>query len=389
MSSLKIHFLTQATHSQGTYFRFHNLAVGLTLLGHKVTVFGGDTQSNVFSPVEREEIRDGVLYRIMPSYKGASVFGSASHPLTALRRCLVDYPTCDIAHLFQPFLSAALPWKYVLGKKAKILFYDWDDLWMNGLIQGKSSSFLDYWFRMNIDFLENNLPKQANHVTTCSQFLADLALERKAKRVSVIHNGYWAFKKIDKREARKSLGLQEDALYVGFMGRTVDEMAWCFEAVEQNQHHHENLRFALCGAPESSLDGISPLLRQKIDYLGVLSPLQTRNFAAAIDLGLLPLEDNSFNQSRFPIKFAEYMAAGTPVLASEVGECSYLASHFPWVIKAGKTKEDWLEAFEHALSLIKKRDQLLSVDYNILENVLSWNQISQKLAALYFSELSQ
>lgn len=361
----------------------------MTLLGHKVTVFGGDTQSNTFFPVEREEIRDGVLYRIMPTYKGASIFGNASHPLTALKRCLADYPNCDIAHLFQPFLSAAFPWKYVLGKKAKVLFYDWDDLWMNGLIQGKSNSFMDYWFRMNIDFLENNLPKQAAHVTTCSQFLADLALERQAKRVSVIHNGYWAFKKLDKQEARKNLDLQKDALYVGFMGRTVAEIAWCFEAIEQNQHHCENLRFAICGTPESALDEISPLLRQKIDYLGVLPPLQTRNFAAAIDLGLLPLEDHSFNQSRFPIKFAEYMAAGTPVLASEVGECSYLASHFSWVIKAGKTKREWLKSFEHAINLIKKYDQSLLVDSNVLGNVLSWNQISQKLSLLYFSELSQ
>lgn len=388
MSSLRIHFLTQFTHSAGTYFRFHNLAIALTQLGHKVTVFGVDIQTTGFSCPERQEIRDGVLYHIISTYKGDSIFGGASHPLTALRRCFVDYPTCDIAHLFQPFLSAALPWKYILGKKAKVLFYDWDDLWTNGLIQEKSNSFRDYWFRMNINFLENNLPKQADHVTTCSQFLADLALERKAKKVSVIHNGYWAFKKFDKQEARRSLNMQEDALYVGFMGRTVDEMAWCFEAIEKNQHHHKNLRFALCGAPESALDGISPLLRQRVDYLGVLPPLQTRNFAAAIDLGLLPLEDNSFNQSRFPIKFAEYMAAGTPVLASEVGECSYLASHFSWVIKAGKTKQEWLKSFEHATNLIKKYDQSSSVDYNILEFTLSWSQISKNLSKVYFSELS-
>jgi len=386
MPSLRIHFLTQFAHAQGTYFRFHNLAVGLTLLGHKVTVFSVDTPTTSFSCPEREEIRDGVLYRIIPLYKGMRVFGSASNPMTALRRCLIDYPSCDVAHLFQPFLSAAVPWKYILAKKATTLFYDWDDLWMNSALE-HPRSLNEYWHRISVGFLEKYLPIEANHITTCSQFLADLALQRNATRVSVIHNGYWPFEISDKAVARESLKLRQDALYIGFMGRTLFELSWCFEALERNLQHYENLRFAVCGPPTSDFNEVSPHLLQHIDYLGSLSPIQTRIFAAAIDLGLLPLADNSFNQSRFPIKFAEYMAAGAPVLCSEVGECSNFFSHLPWVINAGTTKQAWLKAFDHALSL-KKNDQLSRVNHDILENTLSWKNISQKLAQLYFCELN-
>jgi glycosyltransferase involved in cell wall biosynthesis len=386
-SSLTIHFLVQFTHFQGTYFRFHNLAIGLTKLGHKVTVFGVDTGISTFSAPEREEVRDGILYHIIPSYKGMSLFGGFSHPLTALRRCFIDYPPCDIAHLFQPFLSAALPWKYVLDRKAQALFYDWDDLWINGVAEGKPNSFRDYWFKKNLAFLESNLPAQATHVTTCSQFLSDLATQRQATYSSIIHNGYWPFEISDKRVAREKLNLQQNCSYVGFMGRTTHELSWCFEALEKNLSQYENLRFALCGPPESILDNISPQLRQRIDYLGNLSPLQTRDFATALDLGLLPLENNPFNQSRFPIKFAEYMAAGTPILSSEVGECSYLSTQLPWVIKAGKTKDQWFKSFDSALKLMNQ-GQLLAVNQNILEDVLSWSHISQKLANKYLSQLS-
>jgi hypothetical protein len=37
---LQIHFFVNFSHPSGTYFRFHNLAIGLTRLGHQVTVFG-------------------------------------------------------------------------------------------------------------------------------------------------------------------------------------------------------------------------------------------------------------------------------------------------------------------------------------------------------------
>ena len=67
------------------------------------------------------------------------------------------------------------------------------------------------------------------------------------------------------------------------------------------------------------MDGLPEQVKNNIDYLGSLSPLDTRYFAAAIDLGLLPLMKTPFNESRFPIKFAEYLAANLPVLCSEVG----------------------------------------------------------------------
>lgn len=384
MSSLKIHFLTQFIHQQGTYFRFHNLAIGLTKLGHQVTVFGCDHDT---TSKEREEIRDGVKYHIVPEFKGTSLFGTTCHPLTVIRRCFIDYPPCDVAHLFQPFPSAALPWNLILPKKAKVLFYDWDDLWSDGFLIGKSKLFREYWVKIITNYLEQQLPQRAVHVTTCSQFLADLSLQRNARKATVIHNGFWPFVIPDKKVARESLGLDPQALYIGFMGRTIAELSWCFEAFEINLYRYEDLRFALCGPSEQVLEKVPNHVQQKIDFLGNLPPFKTREFAAAIDLGLLPLEDNSFNQSRFPIKYAEYMAAATPVLCSDVGECAKISNNLPWVIKAGTTKQQWINAFDYGISLLKD-NTLKKVNIDIIENLFSWNLISKNLLELYFLELS-
>jgi glycosyltransferase involved in cell wall biosynthesis len=386
MDFLKIHFLTDSIAETGTYFRSHNLAVGLTKLGQQVTVFSCDLDP---SSKDREEIRDGVLYRIVPSFRGQGIFSASNHPLNALRRCLIDYPSCDIAHLFQPFLSAALPWQWALPKKARVLFYDWDDLWEYGGLLKNPKNFHGYWNNSWILRIQNNFPQISHAVTTCSQFLKNLAEVRNAKRVYLIHNGFHSFSIPDKQLARGTLGLDMSALYVGFMGSTYGaEIDWCLEALERHIQDHKNLRFAICGRSPQILKGISQEVLERVDFLGILPYIKTRNFAAALDLGLLPLEDNLFNQSRLPIKYAEYMAASTPILCSNIGECGYLSENFPWVIRAGKNKSSWFAAFQEAINLAAD-NKLPEVDTTALGKMLSWESIAQKLLNTYFSELNR
>ena len=373
---LQIQFLTNFEHEQGTYFRFHNLAIGLTQLGQNVTIFAADHEPKSRA---RDESRDGIQYHVVPVSRGFSLFGHGCHPVTALRRAARAYPSCDVRHLFQPFPSAALPWQ--THPNARVRFYDWDDLFSGGLL-GKPNSIRTAWEAATIKWYENTLPGQAQTVTTCSHFLADLACQRHARNTLVLPNGIWPYEKRERREARMSLQLNPDALYVGFMGRTTNELAWCFEAMSQNLAVYPRLRFALCGAGPSFLEGLAPDVRERVDYLGQLTHLQTRDFAAALDLGLLPLEDNAFNQSRFPIKYAEYMAAGAPVLCSDVGECSHLSAGFPWVVSAGTTRQDWLGAFQKVLPRLAE-GQVPRVSLEAVSDQFSWLEISRRLLHCY------
>ncbi len=200
--SLRIHFIANYSHSQGTYFRFHNLAIGLTALGHTVNVFvcDFDTKSK-----PRQEVRDGVHYHIITLAKGTSVIPAFFHPVTAIVRTFVDYPECDVIHLFQPFPNAALSW--LLRKKcAKVAIYDWDDLWAGGFYES-GPKMPPKWMYKLTRYLEESLPQKATHVTTCSRFLADLATQHGAKGTTVIRNGFWPFTPLDKQSARKNLAL--------------------------------------------------------------------------------------------------------------------------------------------------------------------------------------
>ncbi len=374
MESLNIYFLTSNVIPIGTYFRSHNLAIALTKLGQKVTVFSVD--SSITRP--KEEIRDSVLYKLIPYNR-----------LNSLKRCLIDYGSCDVVHLFQPFLSPALAWQWILPKQAKTLFYDWDDLWIGGLLTEKFlESPLSMWRYLTIGQIEKNFPRKADHVTTISHFLANLAFQRKAKKVTVIYNPIAPSPSFNKHLAREKLGLRKDGLYVGFMGQSYGLLDWCFRALKENLHLDSRLRFALCGRHSKTLTGLDDEVLQRIDYLGFLpSSSSTREFAAALDVGLLPLSDTTFHHSRFPIKFSEYLAAGIPVFCSEVGECATISKDLPFVFKAGKTCEEFVKSFSQLVTLMQN-DSLPKVDQEKVRQIFSWERVGQKLLESYYQELA-
>jgi glycosyltransferase involved in cell wall biosynthesis len=381
---VKIHFFVQFVHPVGTYFRFHNLAVGLIKLGHDVTVFGC---SNDPGGRYLEEQRDGVRYKIWRGAKGQSIFGQWNHPLVILKRYFAEAESCDVAHLFQPFYSGAAPWiRLRRTRKAKLLAYDWDDLWENGLDASKPDNLvLRYWDQALRNNIERNFPKRADLVTCCSEFLRTYSLDRGAENVTKIYNGFWPYDALDKVESRRMLGLRPDALYAGFMGRTLTGVPFILDAFEKAMHGHPSLRLAFCGLPKDVLSHLPAEIQDRIDNLGDFTPFQTRYFSSAIDVGLLPLEDTLFNRSRFPIKFAEYMASGTPVIVSSVGECASIGEGMPWVLQAGTTGESWERAF---LSWCEAEKSAINVGLQRIREKLDWAVIAKQLETTYQDSLT-
>lgn len=383
--TLKINFLTAFSHTQGTYFRWHNIGIGLIALGHQVTVYCVDYGDNV---KERKEVRDGIDYFIMPGCRGKQYLGTFNHPITAINRLFVNYKSCDILHVFQSFLTIYLPWQFRLRKLSKVTIFDWDDLWAGGLYSNKQNNLLDKWNYTLVEYFEKKIPSLKLPMTTCSKYLKDLVLRGGNDDCHILHNGFWPYQITDKKTARKRLRLIDNELYVGFMGRTTNELKWCFEALEACIVNNLKVRFAVCGPNPEELLETSPLALQYTDYLGSLTPLETRDFAAALDIGLLPMEDNSFNKSRFPIKLSEYMAAGIPVLCSEVGEMRHYTEKYSWVIGAGTDKEEWIMKFVETIRLISVQNINYKVNMSEIENDLSWTGIAKKVENLYISNSS-
>jgi glycosyltransferase involved in cell wall biosynthesis len=377
---LRVRFFTAACYTQGTYFRWHNLAIGLQRLGHDISVHSIGPPGSAVETTSRNGIP---YYLLLGSPLGARLLGSPYDPIAALRTLLPGPEPADIFHLFQPFpLSCLGPWFH--QRRTHALVFDWDDLWWQGLLQPPPAARSRVGLAARLTrWLEHHLPRRARLVTTCSAYLADLARDRSAPATQVIHNGYWPDRPFpEPHAARLELGLDPAAFYFGFMGRTVSEFEWCLDPLALDTLLGSPVRLALCGMSPDLLASLAPSLRARVDYLGQLTPDQTRLFARGIDCGLLPLEDTAFNQSRFPIKFAEYLAAGAHVVASTVGECAALARQIPAVTLAGTDRHAWSACFapDHAPHF---QIQPEAGPGSPLARLLGWDALALNLAQSY------
>jgi glycosyltransferase involved in cell wall biosynthesis len=292
---------------------------------------------------------------------------------------------CDVAHMFQPFPSALPQW---LRARAAAHFYDWDEVWAGGLYPWPPRRPGEAWAAACAAPLERLLPRRADHTTVVGDWLAERARAHGAARTSVIHNGFTPRALTDKAAAREELGLDRDALYLAFIGRTPYRLEWCFEALERSAARHPALRLLLAGPLDERVGEASPEAGGRIDFLGDLSPERARLCAEAADVGLLPMEDDTWNRSRFAIKYSDYLGSGLHVVCSEVGECGRLAGENPAVFGAGTTGPEWLAAVERALDRVAELDwprRAAPED----SAALAWPAIARTLERVYLDTLER
>ncbi|MFT3932734.1 MAG: glycosyltransferase [Chitinophagaceae bacterium] len=375
---MRIAFFVQYADLNGTYFRWHNLAKALQIQGHIIDVYAGD--HNWKSQV-REEIRDGVQYYIIPALQTARIFYSPNDPFSAWRRMLkLPGKEYDVYHLFQPFLQAYLPWKWLKRKRKKAVFiYDWDDLWTDGLYTKATSLRFSYMFFITKQ-LERKIPIKADGVTVCSQFLAnkieDFVVAKK------IYNGFWPAIVPHKEEMRIKWKLDKGIFYLGYVGKTADELDWIVDGL--NYLYEKGIscvKLIVCGPPRNFMEKSGFIKNENIVYLGEVKPTEAKEIACAVDLGMIPLEDNLFNQSRFPIKFFDFLTVNTPIYLSDVGEISIIGKELP-AVYIGPTKKDlWIIELKNVVESLKTKPQVNNID-GLISN-FSWPSISEDLITFY------
>ena len=84
---------------------------------------------------------------------------------------------------------------------------------------------------------------------------------------------------------------------------------------------NKNISFVFIGPTEDTKDQskIKELRkRDNIYLLGYKKYESLPNYCAHIDVGWLPLLMNEYTKSMFPMKFFEYLAAGLPVVSTEI-----------------------------------------------------------------------
>lgn len=379
---LRIAFVSPEDRHTGTFFRSHNFARALAQIGHEVTVLSQSYEQRIR---ESSAVRDGIRYVFAPTVPGNRLVIGPTNPGNVVRRLLRRVHEFDVFHLFQPFPSGAIPWlalRWRRGQRA-VFAYDWDDYWVSDELGLKNPRGLNArWTALWVHYFQRRLPRHAQMLTTLSHRIADLAREWGSPRVHLVYNGIWPETLIERRTARAELQLRPDALYVAMMGWT-GEMEWALDAVRACAAELPALRIAWCGKdPTAVLEHYSDL-RERVDYLGVLSGRPLLAFRCAVDLGLIPMADTEFNRFRLPYKLTDFLSAGVPVLANDIGETAVFAAKMAGIVTCPPDRESWLRTFAQTVRGLAAGTPIPTPNPAWLLERLSWTTHAHHLVRAY------
>jgi glycosyltransferase involved in cell wall biosynthesis len=79
----------------------------------------------------------------------------------------------------------------------------------------------------------------------------------------------------------------------------------------------------LGGIPRSYMDLVGEKVRS-IKFLGKVKHADLKYYFSSANVLLLPMDNSNIEKARFPIRFGDYIASGTPILAAPNGEIKKL-----------------------------------------------------------------
>src|SRR5208283_3159702 len=77
--------------------------------------------------------------------------------------------------------------------------------------------------------------------------------------------------------------------------------------------------------PRFAVAAMDPLLaRANVHWVGPQAFEDLPKYLSVVDVGLVPYVDSAFNRGSFPLKTLEYLAAGIPVVATDLPAIRWL-----------------------------------------------------------------
>jgi len=230
----------------------------------------------------------------------------------------------DLLHFFtpsQPYaLIGTMTSKFLAHLKGGKVVVDWDEPWGGSGLGKEHGSIIG----AAMQTLEKTTLRSVDYVTLGSRFLARelVTFVRNDSVKQVIYNGNTITSVPDKRKARRLLGIDEDCLVLIYQGNytTPNYLRMLKQSYKKLSTINQKLCLFLLGGSKwrasefPSQDQLTIIAKERVP----VEELEV--FHGAADIALLPLEENMFDSYRYPLRLSDYLFAGLPVVANQVGE---------------------------------------------------------------------
>jgi glycosyltransferase involved in cell wall biosynthesis len=294
----------------------------------------------------------------------------------------------DVIHFQKCFHWVSIPALvagYLLGKK---LHYDWDD-WEEQIYiasHQRPQCFV-VWF---LKTFERWLPRLVDTVSVASDHLRKLCLgwgvPPSAMVKAPVGADLVAFRPdVSGREIREKMGLTGPVvLYLGQLHSA--QYAHLFlEAARQVAARVPQATFLIVGegARRRELEDLNARLEPApVVFTGYVEHKDIPGHVAAADVCVAPFEDNEITRCKSPLKIVEYMAAGKPVVASDVGEVRWMLDAAGVIVPPGDI-EALAKGIVALLQDAPRRARLGALARRRAEEIFNWGRTAQGIAAAY------
>lgn len=337
MKILMVHPHDLYSPSEPWTLRVIKLAEGLSLRGHEVKVA-------YFPLVECEESSilgvDAVPLDRTISLKAWTKNTKIIHELSRW---------ADIVHLQKSHFYAALPAVWGAYCAGKPLHYDWDD-WEEKIFYASIRKMSPTAILLGISFqlMERCLPFLSDSVSVASEALRALAVKRGAspQKVFLVPVGadlqrFSSERYSDEIRKKNNIGAALLVLYHGQL-HFCQYVRLFLKSISliSGTEAPERLKYMILGSGSElvSLKTYAQELRidDRVVFTDFVPHADIPQYIAAADICVAPFDDNEVTRCKSPLKIVESMAAGKPIVASDVGEVRNMLEGVGLLVEPGK-----------------------------------------------------
>ena len=382
---LRIVMLVFNVAGKGTYWRALGLGQGLVARGHSVTLLAISPAARRGFHVRAEK---GITVVETPDLLPGSLRSGWDLWDVVNRITWLRSRTFDLVHAFEGRPVALLPALYMQKARGLPLVMDWCD-WFGrgGSVEERPNPIVRAALRPIETFFEESFRNMADGSTVINTVLRQKATELgvQPSRILLLPNGanVTEIDPGDRIDARRRLGLPLDAPLIAYTGAIFQRDALLMaKAFDQIHGKRPDSRLLLVGYCNVALERLvrtpeAVIRTGPVSYQGLVENL------VAADLGWLPLRNSGANRGRFPLKLSDFMAAGRPIVATDVGDLGALLRQEP----IGRLAPDEPGALAEAvLSLLadeQEREQLGRNARQVAESKLAWSLMAERLEQFY------
>jgi glycosyltransferase involved in cell wall biosynthesis len=372
---------------RGTYWRGIQLARSLARRDHQVTLLA-TSQENRLQFQTQADGQPGVTRVEAPDLLWGPL-RSGWDPYGVLARIAWSRGAhFELVHAFESRPTVLLPGLYWQRIRGVPLVMDWCD-WFGrgGSVEERPNPLIRTVLRPVETFFEERFRGQADGTTVINRTLAQKAAELGADpaKTLLLPNGsdLRGIRPHPLDSSRDLLGLPREVPILGYIGalfhRDARLMASAFDRVRAAVPDTQLLLIGYCNVTiENWVKSPQAVIRT-----GRVNYNQIGHYLSACDLCWLPMNNSGANQGRTPLKLTDYMAAGRPVVATDVGAAAEIIREGAFGLVTEAQPGPLARGVEALLKDPSQRELLGHRARQVAETAFNWDHLGERLETFY------